>query len=175
VTKRRAPLTFENSLTVVAGVIGWPRTADIVGQAERTVRNWSEPDTTAAISLEAALKLDTAFHAAGGEGFPFFRCYRTRLDVDSLAASPGREELIVRAGKAAYESGEAIAASLAASHPAATSTDFALAERELEESIAAKTNLLTALRARHKAALDGDDDEGAPMPAGVGVAQPMTA
>jgi hypothetical protein len=150
-TKVRAPLTFENALTKVAAVIGWEEVARITGQAERTVRNWSEPDTTAAISLEAALKLDVALHAAGGEGFPFFRCYATRLDADSLAACPGREELIASAATASRESGEAVAASLLATRPSATQADLAIAERELEESIEAKTNLLAAVRARRVA------------------------
>jgi hypothetical protein len=174
VTKLRAPVTFENALTVVAGVIGWARVAEICGVAERTARNWSEPDTTAGITLEAALRLDVALHAAGGEGAPFFRCYATRLDVESLAACPGREALIAGAAVASKESGEAVAASLVATKPGARSIDFALAERELEEAIAAKTNLLAAVRARRKIVELGerpDEDEAI----GQGGAQAVTA
>jgi len=173
VTKLRAPLTFENALTKVAADIGWARVAEIVGQAERTVRNWSEPDTTASISLEAALKLDVAYVAAGGEDPPFARCYATRLNLESLAACPGREELLASAARAAKEAGEAVAASLTASHPRAGRPDYAIAERELEEALAAYTNLLAALKARRQAAEYGEglDDE----PRALGVAQPVTA
>jgi hypothetical protein len=155
-TKRRLPLTFENALTKVAGVIGWPEVARICGQVERTCRNWSEPDTTAAISLDAARKLDVAFLAAGGEGAPFLICYATRIEADSLAATPGREQLLDSIGKAARESGEAVCATLSAALPNASPAHFAIAERELEESICALTHSLAALRIRSKAAAAGD-------------------
>jgi hypothetical protein len=170
-TKRRAPFTFENALTRVASEIGWTEAARIVGQAERTIRRWSEPDTTAQISLEASLKLDVAFHAAGGEGFPFFRCYAMRLDAESLAAVPGREQLLAGAARSAKESGEAVAAILGAAHPNALPADFAIAEREIEETMAALTVSLAALRARRDG-LDNDDGE-AERPRALGVAPTM--
>jgi hypothetical protein len=178
-TKLRAPLTFENALAKVAGHIGWEETAKICGQAERTVRNWSEPDTTASITLEAAFKLDIAFHAAGGDGCPFLYCYMTRVDMERLAACPGREALLTSIAESARESGEALAAAIAAAHPAAGRADFAIGERELEESIDALQNSLAALRARRKAALAGElgeDQEGTERTVGApGVAQPVTA
>lgn len=158
-TKRRLPLTFENALTKVAGHIGWTDTARICGQAERTVRNWSDPDTTASITLDAALKLDVAYHAAGGEGAPFLLCYATRVDAESLAACPGREALLASVARAALESGEAVAATLLAALPNASPAHFAIAERELEESISALTHSLAALRLRRKAALEGDEEQ----------------
>ena len=57
-TKVRSPLTFELALTKVAAVIGWPRVAEVCGQAERTVRNWSDVDTSARVNMDAALRLD---------------------------------------------------------------------------------------------------------------------
>ena len=157
-TKSRPPLTFENALTKVAGQLGWEETARICQQAERTVRNWSEPDTTASITLEAALKLDVAFHAAGGEGTPFLLCYATRVDAESFAAVPGREALIASAARSAKENGEAVHATLHAAHPRAKPIDFAVAEREIEESINALHGQLAALRARRKASIEGDDE-----------------
>lgn len=174
-TKVRPPLTFENALTKVAAAVGWEKVAEICGQAERTVRNWSEPDTTASITLEAALKLDCAFHAAGGEGAPpFHLCYATRLDLERLAACPGREELLASIGTAAKESGEALAAALAASKPGAGRAAFAIAEKEFEETIAAFQTGFAALRARRKVVIElaGEPDEQA---AGVGGAPALTA
>lgn len=147
-TKRRRPLTFENALTKIAAELGWPRVAEICGVQERACRNWSDPDTTQAISMEAALRLDVAFHAAGGEGSPFLQCYATRLDAEQLAATPGRERLLECAGVAAREAGEAVAAALAAALPGARPGDFVVGEKELEEAIDALTRTLAALKLR---------------------------
>lgn len=146
-TKRRAPLTFELALTKIAGVIGWAKVAEIVGQAERTVRNWSDPDTSAGITLDAALKLDVAYAAAGGDGAPMHQCFTTRLKADTADACATVEALSRCAATAAKESGEANAALFAVTRPGATDADFAIAERELEESISASTNTLATLRA----------------------------
>lgn len=150
-TKRRAALTYELALTKVAGVIGWDRAAAIVGQVERTVRNWSDPDTSANIRLDAAEKLDIAFAQAGGRGAPFGEVYHTRLKT-SLANSFGTAEAIAEAAAlSAKEGGEGVAAAIAASRPDANDADFAAAERELEEAIAANTATLSAIRRRREA------------------------
>lgn len=146
-TKQRDPFTFELALTKIAAVIGWTAAAQIVGQAERTVRNWSDPDTSAAITLDAALKLDVAYRRAGGEGAPMFQCYAARLDADTLAAGSTSEALLKSIAIAAKEHGEATAALIAASRPGASAADFAIAERELEETICAQNNTLANLRA----------------------------
>lgn len=168
-TKRRAALTFENALTKVAGLLGWDEVARICGQAPRTVRNWSEPDTTASITLQACLDLDVAWHAAGGDGAPFLDCYATRLQVESYQAVPGREALIASAARAAKESGEAVSATLIAAHPGARPIDFAIAEQEIEETILALHGQLAALRARQRSAIEGESDE---PPANAGARQP---
>jgi hypothetical protein len=150
-TKLRPPLSFENALTKVAGHIGWERTAAIVGQAPRTVRNWSEPDTTAKITLDAALQLDVEYHKAGGEGTPFLLCYATRVEADRIAASPELQALIDCAASAAKEGGEAVSATLHAAKPRASIADLVIAEREHEDAISAHTKSLAALRARREA------------------------
>lgn len=146
-TKRRAPLTFELALTKIAALIGWDNAAAIVGQAERTVRNWSDPDTSARITLDSALALDVAYAAAGGEGSPMHECFTARLKAERAEACAGAEALARSAAETAKESGEANAALFAAIRPGATDTDLLLAERELEESISASTNTLATLRA----------------------------
>lgn len=155
-TKRRTALTFENALSKVAGHIGWTKVSEICGQAERTVRNWSDPDTTANIRLDSALQLDIEFHKAGGEGAPFLVCYATHVDAQRLASSPGVEALVAAAAKAAKESGEAIAAALRVSRPDAETADFAIAEREIEESLEALNHSLAAVRARRKLIEEAD-------------------
>lgn len=154
-TKRRAPLTFENALTQVAAVIGWPEVARICGSAESTVRSWSDPDITARMSLEAAFRLDLAFREAGAEDAPFLLCYQTRIAAELVEFSADREKLVAAAAVVAKEAGEAVAASLAAAKPTATQADFILAEREIEESIIAKKNMLSTLRTVAKQLIGG--------------------
>lgn len=146
-TKRRAPLTFENALTRVAGLIGWDKAAAIVGQAERTVRNWSDDDTTAGIRLDAALKLDVAYATAGGDGAPFLQCYALRLEMEAAAACADSRELAKKTAAAAKEAGEAVAALIMASQPGAAPADRIIAKRETEEAITALTNTLPNLGA----------------------------
>lgn len=165
-TKLRAPLTFELALTKIAGLIGWDRAAAIVGAAERTVRNWSDPDTSSAVTLDAALQLDVEFRRAGGDGAPMLQCYATRLRVDTVAACPSSAAIARAAATAAKEAGEAIAAVIAAAQPGATPAETARAELELEESISAQTNTLATIRARRT----GDVHPGAASGSAVGTA-----
>ena len=157
-TKLRAPMTYELALTRVAGLIGWDTAATIVGQSERTVRNWSDPDAAANIRMDSAEALDIAFQQAGGQGAPFLDVYSLRLNT-ALADTLGCADAIARATEvAAKEGGEAVAAAIRASRPDATHTDFVLAEREIEEDIDAKTVALRAIRNRRQA---GTAHEGA--------------
>jgi hypothetical protein len=150
-TKRRGPLTFELALTRVAGEIGWSRVAEIAQQSDRTVRNWSEPDTgpaaERAISLDVALRLDSAFQAAGADGAPFLQCYALRLEADIKAACADSRELGLMTGRLAHESGEAIQAAITAALPGASENEKARAELELEQASRALTDTLATLRA----------------------------
>lgn len=149
-TKRRAPLSYELALTKIAGLIGWDGAAELLGQSERTIRNWSDPDAAACIRLDAAELLDLAFQQAGGRGAPFLECYATRLK-SALSNSMGSAEAIAEAvASAAKEGGEAISAAIAAASPAASQTDYLTAIREIEEAIEAKTRTLAAIRTRLK-------------------------
>lgn len=158
-TKLRPPLSFELALTKVAGLIGWPRVAEIVGQGERAVRNWSDPDAAAGIRMDAAEKLDIAFQEAGGSGAPFLECYATRLKSAMSNAFGSAEAIAEAAALAAKEGGEAIAASIAAAQPGACRRVFDDATRELEEGIESLTKTLAAIRRRQQSelALDGED------------------
>ncbi|HEY0626705.1 MAG TPA: hypothetical protein VGD10_08215 [Allosphingosinicella sp.] len=146
-TKRRSPLTFENALAQVASKIGWDGAAKIIGRADRTIRNWSDPDTSAGITLDKALELDLAYAAQGGEGYPLFQCFSTRLEVDAANLFASKEAIVRSLASAVKENGEAVSAALSATLPGATEADFIVAERELEESIAADTHALATIRA----------------------------
>lgn len=153
-TKRRAPLTFERALTRVADSIGWEGAASICGQAPRTVRNWSEPDTSASLSLEAALRLDVAHVEKTGEDAPFLTCYAIRLDLARQAASPDSDELVRRVAIVGKEGGDAIAASLNAVQPHATVEQIDQAITETAEAISALQANIACLRARRSRLTD---------------------
>ena len=149
-TKTRAPCTWELALTKVAGQIGWDEVARIAAQAERTVRNWSDPDTGpaagASITLDLALALDVAFRVGGGDGAPMLQCHAVRVEADTITASPDLARLQALVAHSARESGEATAASIVAASLGAGERELASAELELEESIAAQTSALVMIR-----------------------------
>ena len=108
-TKRREPLTYQHTLTKIAGLIGWDRAGAVCGVTDRQVRNWSDPDCETEIRLIDAERLDRAFIEMGGDHAPFHRLFALRLEI---AARSDAECLIALAGDIAKEGGEAVAAVL---------------------------------------------------------------
>ncbi|KPH62314.1 hypothetical protein [Novosphingobium sp. ST904] len=141
-TKLREPLTYQRTLTQIAAVIGWDRCAAICGVSERSVRNWSDPDCETEIRLIDAERLDHAFMERGGDHAPFHRLHALRLD---LAARDTPDHCLVSvAGKAAKETGEAVAALITASgsgDPRARRR----ARKEVHEAIDSLTDGLASL------------------------------
>ncbi|MDQ0250941.1 hypothetical protein J2W22_003005 [Sphingomonas kyeonggiensis] len=150
-TKLRAPVSFERALVRIADHLGWDGCAAVVSQrrgktvAVRTVTNWSEPDTSAMISLEDAFALELAYRRAGGEGSPFADCFVSRIKAEQHSSVSTAEELTRRVAKQIKEGGEANSAVVLALAPNATDADLALARRELEESIEAQQSTLALL------------------------------
>lgn len=155
-TKTRPPLTFELGLTRIAGLIGWDRVAALAGQEERTVRNWSDPDTGPSaeqIPLGTSLRLDAAYRAAGGPDAPMLDCYALRFATELGGCGHDLSELAMRIADAAKEGGEALAAAIRAALPGASDEQLARAILEFQESISAKTDVveaLTAIRERRR-------------------------
>lgn len=139
-TKRREPLTFHRALTKAAAVIGWDRIAALCGVTERTVRYWSDPDCETEICMIDAERIDRAVLDHGGSVAPFHQVYSLRLGIASHAEAGGSLDPIVMAANAAKESGEAVAAMIAASSAGASSAQKRAACQEIEEAI----NVLTA-------------------------------
>lgn len=141
-TKRREPLTYQLTLTEIAGRIGWDRCAAICGVTERAVRYWSDPDCETEIRLIDAERLDRAFMEHGGDHAPFHRLNALRLD---LAGRDGPDHCLAAvAGKAAKETGEAVAALITAS----SSSDPRArrrARQEVHEAIESLTDGLATL------------------------------
>lgn len=151
-TKLRPPLSIEDALDRVAGVVRWERIAELAGREARTVRRWGDPDelpaAADAISLGLARKLDAAYRGAGGEGSPLLQCLALQLDLEIAAETADDRALGRLTGAVAKEAGEAVAAAIAAAAPGSCHRTRANAELQLQECSAAITNALAALRAR---------------------------
>jgi hypothetical protein len=137
-TKARCPASFADAVTRVAGRLGWDGAAQAVGKAERTVRNWSDPDTGAQPSIDDALRLDAAYLAADGGEPPMLAVYQLRLER-SVAPAADTAALTASAAQAAREAGEFTAAMMAAAQPGASRIDRQIAVREGLEAAAAIT------------------------------------
>lgn len=136
-TKIREPITFGHALTEVAKLIGWDRCAGITGRSERTVRNWSDPDTDQEISVLDARRLDAAYLSAGGEYPPFHRTFALQLELESRTPVNEAQALTNAAAVAAKEGGEAIAAMLKAAAPGTGPAQRRKAKQEVKEAIEA--------------------------------------
>ncbi|HEX8446254.1 MAG TPA: hypothetical protein VF649_06535 [Sphingomonas sp.] len=142
-TKPRPALTFAQAVTRIAGLIGYPEAARLVGRSERTVRYWSEDDQDGEPRLQDALSLDLAWRAAGGDGAPILDSYAAQLDVafaDDLAC---RLELTTDIGLAAQDVGEAIQHALAVT---ASGASPAMVHRAIAETEEARGRLTSILR-----------------------------
>ena len=153
-TKRRAPLSIDAALSRIAGQLpgGWPEMARIACRAERTVRNWGDPDTAEQVPLDCAIALDIAFLGAGGSGAPLFETYGHKLELAEASAFADSHALLRHAESVARETGEANTAIIAAAQPGACPTKRARAIGETLEAIDALKSALPLLGDPHPAA-----------------------
>lgn len=143
-TKSRAPLTVENAVFKVLGLIGAERAAEVTGRGSDYVRSLSDPDTRYRVTVEDAIKLDLAFIAAGGDGTPILSTYELLLEA-GVTAFGNSAELAARTLAAIKEGGEANHALVAATLPGADAVDRRNAKREVEEAIDAFKKTLAHL------------------------------
>jgi len=144
-TKFREPITFNRALTTLADLIGWDRCAAICGVSERTVRNWSDPDTDTEIRLIDARRLDQAYLAAGGDFAPFHRTFALQLGLETREPADEAPAITAAAATIAKEGGEAIAAMLDAATRGNCGVTRRKAKREVKEAIEAMGQGLDAL------------------------------
>lgn len=143
-TKRREPLTYHRTLTVIAAAIGWDRCAAICGVTERMARYWSDPDCETEIRMIDAERLDRAFMDHGGDHAPFHRLFTLRLDLAGRDLNHDAS-LSLLSASAAKESGEAISALIAASTAPTCPKARRRARTETEQAIAVLQDGLAAL------------------------------
>lgn len=132
-TKLRQPATFADAVTRIAGVLTWSGMADVVGKAERTVRNWSDPETNTLPTVEDAMRLDAAFVAQAGGAPPILSVYGFRLE-QVIRPAPDAAAIAAVTGSAAIEGGQAIKALVDASQPGAPRAARIVARRECLEA-----------------------------------------
>lgn len=143
-TKLRAPASFEHAITRIAGLIGWEECARLTARTDRTVRDWSDPDSPHLPTIEQACALDAAYRANGGGDAPLYQVYAMRLDLAEarpVDADAIRRHTVI----AAKENGEAISALIAASAPDASEAQRARALLEVQEAMTALISVGAAL------------------------------
>ncbi|MFZ5705710.1 MAG: phage regulatory CII family protein [Pseudomonadota bacterium] len=123
----------------IAGLLGWDGMAAVLGLTESACRKKGDPDCPGSLTYEEALALDTAYDAAGGEGFPLHDAYALRLSLSIEKRAACERDLVRAVGKVAKETGEAVDALLAASDSRADRFTRETAAREAEEAIQALT------------------------------------
>jgi len=144
-TKPRAPFTFQRALARIADTLGWDGCADVLGKSESFVRKLGDPDAAREISLQDALRLDNAYHRAGGDGAPFFECYAHRLEAQDMADALCPDAMVATAGRAAKEAGEAVSAVLTFANNPGCERARRAAATETEEAISVLTRLARKL------------------------------
>lgn len=147
-TKVRAPLTLDRALARIAGQLsgGWLEMGKIVDRSERQVRSWGDPDSPDVIHMPAAIKLDIAFQAAGGQGAPIHDVYALLLQTGRSEAFADQIDLAFQASIAIREQAEAACAQIRCTMPGTEPRDLKTAVRETEEAIEAATATLAILR-----------------------------
>lgn len=147
VTKPRAPLTYDNAISRIAGEIGWEAMAAAVGQKERTVRDWGDPDVERGCPIEAAELLDLAYQAAGGAGAPMHDTMSLRLEQERGRRFADQVAIAHGTCVMSREVAQAIEALILLQLPGATEQQRITAIRELEEAIASARDLLPLVSA----------------------------
>jgi hypothetical protein len=127
-TQARIPDTFPDAMANIIDVVGPGETARIASEvarrvpayAERTMYDWSHPDTTTLPTLRQALAFDAAYQLAGGEGAPFRDAFAQQLESAVEAADACRRKLVAESAAFVREAAEATEALFLAAQPGAS-------------------------------------------------------
>lgn len=147
-TKRRAPVSIENTLYRVLGELGIERAAEVTGRSESHLRALTDPDKRERLTVEDGIKLDLACAAAGDDTRPIY----TTMGLLLKDATADRHACAVAIGRAAqtvnFENAEAVAALMAiALDPTSDPKLREHALRQAEEAHEAYGDTIQLLRA----------------------------
>ena len=144
-THLRAPRTYDEAVTRIAGAIGWDQVATLTGRTERTVRFWSQPNCKTVPTIGQAQALDAAYVAAGGQGAPYLEAYEFQLGLQMQRQEACTRELLAEIALATKECGEAISASLGVVQSNASPLTAHRAAAEVEQAARAIDALMRRL------------------------------
>jgi hypothetical protein len=137
-TKLRHPLSHHSALETAAELLGWPICCKIAERAERTVRDWSDPDIKWEIPLPVAAAIDRAVMETNPDAQPpFFAWYQAQVHLWRARGAAAMECAAQRLATAQREAGEAFAAHTLAAVPGANLRTRRRARRETEQAIVA--------------------------------------
>lgn len=127
-TKERTPDSFPDAMTKVIARLGVPATAQAatIGArevSERTIYEWSNPDSRTLPSLLQALALDAAYQLAGGEDAPFRDAFSQQLGITVDQQDACRRQLAAESIEFIREAGDLSAALFTATQPGASPRD----------------------------------------------------
>ena len=146
-TKHRAPLSPEQALQRIAGMLDVDRMASLTDRQPRTLRNWMDPDTPEEVPLGCAIRLDLAYQESGGIGAPLFEAYAHQLEHAALHKYAARISLGRLTADAIREGGEAHAALVEAAQPDSGPAELRRAEKEGGEALEKLRLCLASLEA----------------------------
>ncbi|GAN12446.1 MULTISPECIES: hypothetical protein [Sphingomonas] len=144
-TQLRAPRTYPDAITRIAGAIGWEEVCRITGRALRSARYWSQTNCKTVPSIAQAQALDAAYIAAGGQGSPFFDAFEFQLGIQIERQEACTRELLGEIAVASKEFGEAMAAAIRITQSNASPLDVHRALAEVEQSAGAIDALMRRL------------------------------
>lgn len=144
-THLRAPRTYDEAITRIAGAIGWDQVCAITGRKERAVRFWSQPNCATVPTIAQAQALDAAYIAAGGQGSPYLEAFEFLLGIQVERQEACTRELLNEIGVASKEFGEAMAAAIRVTQSNASPQDVHVAFAEVEQSARAIDALMRRL------------------------------
>ena len=151
-TKHRAPLSVEQALQRMAGLLTAEAMAGLTDRQPRTVRNWMDPDTPEDVPVGCAIRLDLAYQEAGGGGAPLFEAYAHALEQAALTRYASRHSLARLTAEAIREGGEAHAALVEAAQPGSGPNELRRAEKEAGEALEKLTLCIASLAAERERA-----------------------
>ena len=146
-TKLRPPLSIENALMKVLGSITIEVAANVTGRKEHYLRDLTDPDKRAQLTVIDAIKLDLAHRLAGQPGAPLYETIGLILRSTDAEIFSDAVQLGNVAVRVIREGGEAHAALCAASRPGASLAQLQDTLREIEESIGEHAKAVAHLQA----------------------------
>lgn len=142
-TKPRTPDSFADAMGKVIAHIGATEAARVASvaagraYADRTIYEWSNPDSGTLPSLPVALALDAAHQLAGGEDAPFRDAFSHQLCIVVDQQDACRRELVADQVEFLREAADLSVALIHAAQPGASPLDHhrALVEAQQVEGV----------------------------------------